>query len=510
MLFPLEKRYIEDFELFIYSCKSIISDYLGIDIAFTYDKDSLTSGHVEIDFEVSGEIDYPKFDQLIKRISANMIKLLKKHTISENELDWDMFNNLKLKLSLLFIFGDNENTKLNLRRVKFLNDLINISSRTYESTPANVGIVYCEKEQTNELEDKYNVDVIYLSSETEIKDFFESEKPFLRLVDGESINLLVNKQFRVYGMIRSKNTELNLSKEIIKRFENHRLDKNFIAVGQTYKDFYIGYEDTIIKKMKDTEGLDWEIFNKAVQGYKDFLTQSADRFVYNFSKPNFTYFRAEDGILNVYNEEDFIVAFENGEWKIKNFHFLQYILMFFSVLTIHPIMILETEEARHDILMSFLERVGVLMDTIISLSKNNISSIIVFVESEKSMLNLSSLTEQKASELLKDSPFKEKNSKKIYLELIKHDGVHLNLSDINTKLLESLCSVDGALVLDSNFNIVSFGEIINTSLQENLDNNTYGTGTNACKIASKNSLAIKISEDGDIKVYFKGIDILKI
>ncbi|MCY9204456.1 hypothetical protein [Bacillus atrophaeus] len=72
--------------------------------------------------------------------------------------------------------------------------------------------------------------------------------------------------------------------------------------------------------------------------------------------------------------------------------------------------------------------------------------------------------------------------------------------------MQAISAIDGAVLLDSNLTISSFGETVNmTGCPDYQD--TFGTGTKAARYASRNCLAIKISEDGDI-YFFKDEDLL--
>lgn len=143
-----------------------------------------------------------------------------------------------------------------------------------------------------------------------------------------------------------------------------------------------------------------------------------------------------------------------------------------------------------------------LLEALRMLSKNNISSLIVFNTKFNKDQGSLSINLKEANKLLAELPLKKHTSDFNYLELIKAGEKHKSVEDIDMDLFVNLCSVDGAVILDSAFNILSYGEIIDTNLKSI---NEFGTGTNACKVASENGgLAIKVSEDGDIKVYSNG------
>ncbi|MEW5066385.1 hypothetical protein ABVK62_01175 [Bacillus subtilis] len=94
---------------------------------------------------------------------------------------------------------------------------------------------------------------------------------------------------------------------------------------------------------------------------------------------------------------------------------------------------------------------------------------------------------------------KIQNPNPTYLNVIKNKKHNMKILNADYYLIESISSVDGALVLDADMRIVSFGEIINTEGKQYPQ--TYGTGTTAARYASKHCLAIKISEDGDIYIF---------
>jgi DNA integrity scanning protein DisA with diadenylate cyclase activity len=76
-----------------------------------------------------------------------------------------------------------------------------------------------------------------------------------------------------------------------------------------------------------------------------------------------------------------------------------------------------------------------------------------------------------------------------------------------------IASIDGAIILDKNLNILSFGEIILESknkenITSNADKLIFGARTTAAKEASFSGIAIKISEDSDIELFKNGEKIL--
>ncbi|MDQ7860351.1 diadenylate cyclase [Peribacillus frigoritolerans] len=67
-------------------------------------------------------------------------------------------------------------------------------------------------------------------------------------------------------------------------------------------------------------------------------------------------------------------------------------------------------------------------------------------------------------------------------------------------LLELIASIDGAVLIDHSYNILSFGEMI--SSDETQEGKQYrGARTKAALSASRFGLGIKVSEDGDITIF---------
>ncbi|MHA4168015.1 MULTISPECIES: diadenylate cyclase [Bacillus cereus group] len=104
--------------------------------------------------------------------------------------------------------------------------------------------------------------------------------------------------------------------------------------------------------------------------------------------------------------------------------------------------------------------------------------------------------------------------KKVTLDKFKailydHKGKSLNVENCDSFLFELISSIDGAVILDKNFNILSAGEMINSSGIKN-EKSYRGARTLAAIAASQFGLAIKISEDGDILIFELGDEIVRI
>src|SRR5699024_8508381 len=110
------------------------------------------------------------------------------------------------------------------------------------------------------------------------------------------------------------------------------------------------------------------------------------------------------------------------------------------------------------------------------------------------------LSSEEANKLLMEANFKHNNLDKSFIKVVQNNNIHLNLLDMDPSVMTSIASVDGTVVMDSNFNILSFAETISVPQETNYED-TYGTGTIASRVASKYGVSLKVSEDGDIKLF---------
>lgn len=76
-------------------------------------------------------------------------------------------------------------------------------------------------------------------------------------------------------------------------------------------------------------------------------------------------------------------------------------------------------------------------------------------------------------------------------------------------VMVELASLDGAVVLDNSGNILAYGAVLRPKKSGRL-RGTEGSRTKAAIGASNYGLAIKISSDGDISVYYKGTEFIRV
>ncbi|OEH85587.1 hypothetical protein BHU72_01955 [Desulfuribacillus stibiiarsenatis] len=498
------KTEIKEIEEFINALQEYLSEYVGYQIKLTLNENE-TEELVAFDLHTYFHFSNPDFKKSVEKL-ANMSKqIIKKDDYS---VDWEVFHKLKNKLSVSYVFGTCEDEKIEFQRLQFLSDIIELSHRTYESINTTLGLIYSSAIEKRYIKEHYGFEIIEFESPISIKELFK-EKPLLRVVDGEILNILIDENLLAYGFAINKHVNENFSEKIKNDFEKKRIFNNFKiakrSIIENYEEILANKGDQIlIEKNSEDEKLFMYIVNLFKGGLKN-ANLSEDNNAHNL-----IYFKIDNRELNIYNHEECVVAFSKGQWRLKNYHFLQYLLIQHVLLRAHIFfMMMEPDKIGRN-LQDLFDGITTLYNVIRKLSSENTSSIIMFVPNEVDNLNsYSEIDELEAKNLLGTVPLKEIQHNSIYLNLIKDNGKHLNVRNISENYLSMLCSIDGALVLDYKLNILTYGAIIDTSFEKS-SSQTYGTGTNACEYASKDSLAIKISEDGDIKVYQSGKNVLNI
>lgn len=482
----------KDIQSYFSKVETILSEFVGYSLEIPVEKIT-NDGEIIFGFNATNNINSNITIEMANTITNELMLIIEESNNNE-DLDMDIFYNLTKKLVLALTFSKDEPTNIteDHDKLKFIRDFIKISSQTYESIPADIGMILCGEKKLNTLKDQLNFDLIYLTEKKDLITLFGKEKPLLRLVNGKTIILVLNNQFQVYAILRN-NGPGNLSDSIKQIFDSYVLDRTIIECRR----FILSLLNKHIANSDETTRTVLEIVKNGIVDTK---------YVSIHNRPDFIYIEAENKKVDIYTKHDFIITHKNGSWNLRNYYLLQTIIIQYIFANIHPLFSLEEKSKPSVVLDHIFNGMEKFTKLIKELSKSGTGSIIMMVRNQDFNTAISGKT---AKELLDKTPIKIDNEDKIYKEIIKKDDIHLNLTDINENLIESICSIDGALIIDSNFNILSFGEVIDVSGADNKDN-VYGTGTFASQIASKDGLAIKVSEDGDVKVFFRGNHVLNI
>lgn len=482
-----------------------LSEYTGYEIKLSSNINE-DEGTVDLSADACSPVNYPPTKEFLGNIINTMMEILGNSVNSKETLDWELLEKLRKKMSVLLIFGDSCEEKEEYNRMQFLNDLILIGHKSYEGNRADIGVIFSNFESIKEVSSHYEFKVIYFDTEINLKELFDSEKPFLKLVDGETFSLLVNDNFKVYGLAASTDGKTNISELIIQTFENARLKMSIEVTKEALADMY----DSFLEK-KHYEKIEVEKLQLGLKEMLILMKKNVQKVATEFkgNSPGFIYFKLNNGELNVYNTEDFIVSYSKTKWRLKNYHILQFVLMRHLLLRTQLYFLAEKSLDNSTLLNNVIAGTNILVNTIKKLAQTNTSSILMFTSIKPNEIVYSDgLNVGEAKESLSNLPLKGHPENYLYLKTIRENDIHLNVKDVGVPFLCNICSIDGAVVLDDMLNILSFGEVIEIPSKPN---GVFGTGTSACKAVSENGgLAIKVSEDGDVKVYSDGVLILSL
>lgn len=434
------------------------------------------------------------------------------------------------------------------RLSQFVDHLKDISTKTYETNPTQMGFIVL-KESSSSLNfidylQQLGIQYTPLASPSDLE-IFLCDKQTLKVVDSQSLCLVVDSNFSVIGLARKKKQEPSVHNIMVNRY---RVFDELYTKLITYKKFItsptISSMNEISTKVssisKSLEELDLLIRSELklentkniaeyikslsleeIQRVKPKLKmmyEMAQEFEINNKKRRTISSRVEESLeiagslIELMKEElqfatyiDYVflrnrqifwmadnekmLTFSNGKWKLRSFFILKNILAHYAI---------KFQGNTHEVIKNrkidfCTPRVVELYNRIQSLSNSNIGSLICVLEPSNS---------QKPT-IYKEMIQGGKLSSSRYRKIIQTQaGKQINILSCDPYLFSLIASLDGALILDRYFNIESFGEMIN-SLPDVQTRNYRGARTHAAISASQFGLAIKISEDGDITVFYK-------
>ncbi|MEB8944919.1 diadenylate cyclase [Bacillus cereus] len=467
-----------------------------------------------------------KNSSLNKQVAYQLLNSLLNHleeTFNEDTYKAKSLYNLPLDLSMLLIFPEfaqlTEEKKYEY--LTFTNNLIELSNRTYELESPSIGIIYCSSE--NKIEHVYKQiewEYIPYKEEYELINFFKIFKPSIKLFDNKSLTLLVNHNFKIIGMLR-KNTN---QKSISHTLENKYLKNN--------KDQYLIHLTSFINEFTKNK-VSKKVANQLFARISDSIPNSGKltameilRFISNFNKispstikklkevrdknmPEFTFITIGKNEVNFHTKNNFVVSYNKGSWKIKHFTLLLAYIFEFLIpsqeLFLYKLRISD-EEKLFQLYTDILDNIQLLIKHIKALSDYNKGALIVILDKN----NRKNLSAEECKNCINEFlEVQDTNAQQISNKIITLNNKNImNLNDIDYYLFQSIASIDGAVILDKNFNILSYGQIIKKSKNKNSDStetkNVFGARTVAAAEASYSGIAIKVSEDGDIQIYKNG------
>ncbi|MBC9785876.1 hypothetical protein H1S01_15425 [Heliobacterium chlorum] len=395
---------------------------------------------------------------------------------------------------LSFVFYNNKDNDYSYEQYLFFETLKSVSNKTYEGIPANLGLLLFPNQEIEEIKHIINsleLDFIQLNSNEKL-DFYIKNKQTYKIIDGYSLAFIVNGNFEILGITRKKVNGKSIKDLVLNRLHDLSIHHHNLYIASLYK-------QTAIK----APGLEASIRNKVIKTCNDELKQIVSKM--NF--PDYFFIEVRSGNINVHLLEDVFFSIVNNKWKLKYFQFMKFLLtnnnglsrrifgekFFYASDSSFPTSIVN-DKCKH-----LVESVNKFISIVRYASENNIGSLFLILAVNEFEVN-KYITKDYIDIPLPDElllHYKKTNNQ--LAVVLNMNDCKLNLKSCDKYLFVLLSSVDGSVILDSNFNILSFGELINSSGE--VSPSEQGARTAAALAASKFGTAIKVSEDGNISVY---------
>ncbi|WP_194542598.1 hypothetical protein [Paenibacillus sp. JZ16] len=407
-------------------------------------------------------------------------------------------------LSLIFDSYDKSQPDDILRIHRFIEEVSDVGGRTYESAAVSLGIVYFQEDAMNKAKKSFkdaNMEFLPLEKATPFMELYYGEKAFLRLIDNRSMALVLNETFAVIGVLRKKNDCRSISSELEEHIFTYNMNAVLELVYKNTIDKVIASKKEIFENIKSKQP---ELTDENATGNINFFLEQLNNIIevvhlenQTRKYPDFLYVSVVNDRLDFYTQNRMTVSLVNGIWKVR--HYDLFIASILQNLMVKKLIDTETFKQNK-------EGYFRLFKTFIDLSREQKSSVYIIIESPDI---IHGIEESKAEVLLKGTGFLHSDRERRSLLAIKRGKENANLIDLDPYLIQSLSTVDGAVVLDSNLNVLSFGETI--SVPDGVRyKGTFGTGSTAAQFASKSGIAVKVSEDGDITLYIDQRIIMKL
>lgn len=494
----------------------LLSRFMGFDVQTELKKKELEN---EYDTEVTalfpGSISALnlKIANDLLEASANILE--RQLEDSEGNFNHSIFLTHVQETALSLIFDSYDKSQLDdiLRIHRFIEEVSNIGGRTYESAPVRLGIVYFQEDAMNKAQKSFkdtNMEFLPLEEATPFMELFNGEKAFLRLIDNRSMALILNETFEVIGLLRKENDGRSISSELEELIFTYNMNAVLELVYKNSIDKLIVGKKDIFDIIKSKQP---EITDENVTGIFNFILEQLNNNIevvhlenQTRKYPDFLYISVVNDRVDFYTQSRMTVSLLNGIWKVRHYDlFIASILQNLMVNNLYYYAVLDAVTFKKHKSLAF-EGYFRLFKTFIDLSREQKSSVYIIIENPDI---IHGIEEAETEVLLKGTGFLHSDRERRSLLAIKRGKENANIIDLDPYLVQSLSAVDGAVVLDSNLNVLSFGETISVPDGERYKG-TFGTGSTAAQFASKSGIAVKVSEDGDITLYIDQRIIMKL
>lgn len=483
------------------------------------------------------------YEPVFKQIS-NYFRL-KENILAVSGVTLDLINNFvnDIAMSLLFdnYYDKSDGDKLKIQ--DFIKALQDLSVKTYESEAIKFGILYCENDdQLSEVKNNITKFGTFIDMKhSDIKSFILQQKPLLKLIDNKSFALVLDYNFAVIGIIRKNKNDKSIEQHFENIYEKKEIEEFFRCIIkemdymnkvaysgsflEKFKKYAVEEERIAIDKLNESHKRTLNsLYDNLAEEISRMLDKNLNKLQSNINKKynmnfinNMPYIYIKNREINFLFNKNHMLTLNNNKWKYKCY--LSFIHDIFAAIYEHP---------NYELLpfidkwqKNILKNKKITKKDIDTIELDICKVIYKYEQITYCIIKLVKVIKHLSANgkgalfviLSKDTNYDEiydellikNNNYNDYKMLVKtKDGKNVNISELDEYLLELIASVDGAIILNSNFEIISFSEMINTqNFNKESCGTIYGSRTNAAVNAAKYGIAIKVSEDGDISMFRK-------
>lgn len=440
----------------------------------------------------------------------------------------------------------------------FVEKLQSLSNKTYEQHQCQMGFILFKNPKDNIETELSKLKINYIPFDKFLSiDELDTNKQALKLIDSLSLCYVINSSYKITGLAKKQKSNQSISSIMSNRYQkdeesllkfymfryfidnnpNNKYNDELEKLDTQIKDLkkksntltfsvdeatkhytYLGENNPSSSEFKSAEkalkdlleeqllllGNLTTLQNKQIEiledaytwkkGLKKFSTEKTAR-----ANKDIQFIQFNSNRIEWFINDNLICVLSNGKWRVQNYELISHIILEFILRQYFKNSDISSETFI-GIINKIIPRAKILFNNIRELSNKNIGALIILLEQ---------------SELQKRTIYKQLLSKETltnndYKKIVQTDKTKpLNLYSCDKYLFELICSVDGAVLLDKYFNILSFGEMIKNSI-ETPPVAEEGSRTLAAAKASRFGLSIKVSEDGDISLFEDGSPIIKL
>ena len=480
------------------SIKSVLEDFFGMELIFKKTSKIILQSRLETRLKEVTSHDIKK----LMNIAQNIVNDL------DIESDRILFVDIIEEIIHTYINKNILNVNMNEQKY-FFDQLKRLSGETYEGTNSSVNILLFNKDKNIE-NDLNNLGLELIKTEDkELKDIFGS-KLTLRLLDGKNNVLIINNKLKVIGIARNKSKGVTIK---LKLSENLREIDNTLL-----RYFFYLYINSLLKdseKVKaEAEELNWVVDEEDIMEVLEISEELLEIDIrkkykeYRKLVGDFVLIEIENGTLNLYlnNSLDNYLSYNNSKWKYKSFYLFKF-LMIESLYRERLLKYGDSNLQYHQYMQKVIDNINVITKLLKNLTLEKKGALILILKEDikdfEDCIDMNIIEEKLSSNFLL-SKFSFKSD--IYKQIVLERENSIKVKDMHFNFLDLLLSIDGAVILDSSFNLLTFGELVKLEGS----GTDFGARTNAAISASKYTIAIKISEDGEVTMYDNYKAIIKI